>query len=383
VAAKSFFLAGGGTGGHIYPGIAVAQRIVELAPAARVHFFCSSREIDSRVLGESGFAYTCLPAEGLSYRPGRLVRFCRSFAESYKIAKAVLAEADQPVVMGVGGFVAGPVCLAGHRLGASVTVLNVDVLPGRANRLAARWADEIFTQFEDSREYFARFKAKLSVVGCPLRRAFDDPRPERAIGRLGLDRDKKVLVVTGASSGAARINEAVCLLVGRLAEFAEQWQIVHLAGPTHLEQVKGRYEGAKIGHKVLGYWDDMADLLAAADLVIGRSGAVSVAEYAAAGVPSICMPYPHHRDRHQYLNAAKLVEAGAAVIVDDLPDANERAEWLWEELEQLITDQKRREEMARNCAALSESAAARRIAERLIEGAGRKNKGHDESHTNR
>jgi len=111
----------------------------------------------------------------------------------------------------------------------------------------------------------------------------------------------------------------------------------------------------------------MANLLAGADLVIGRSGAVSVAEYAAAGVPSICMPYPYHRDRHQYLNAGKLVEAGAAIIVDDLSDAKERAQWLWEGLEELMKGDEKREEMAKNCEAIANKDAASRIAEKLVQ----------------
>jgi UDP-N-acetylglucosamine--N-acetylmuramyl-(pentapeptide) pyrophosphoryl-undecaprenol N-acetylglucosamine transferase len=117
---------------------------------------------------------------------------------------------------------------------------------------------------------------------------------------------------------------------------------------------------------VLGYFDDMPDLLAAADLVIGRSGAVSVAEFAAAGTPSICMPYPYHRDRHQYLNAGKLVEAGAAVIVDDIPDEKNRAEWLWEELNELMKDQKKRQKMKRSCEAIAKKDAGLKVAEKLV-----------------
>ena len=365
-AGRSFFFAGGGTGGHIYPAIAVAERIVELEPAAKVHFFCSGRQIDSNVLQRSGLPYTTLPAEGLSVRPGKLVRFCRSFIRSYKIARAAIVESKDVVVIGVGGFVAGPVCLAAHRLKAPIAVLNVDIVPGRANKLIARWADEIFVQFEDTRDYFAGSKAKVSVVGCPLRKGFDQPQASRAIEQLGLDKRKKILLVTGASSGAANINDAVCSILEKLDAFVGDWQIVHLTGQTHFEDVKARYEWAKISRKVLAYYDDMPDLLAAADLLIGRSGAVSVAEYAVAGVPSICMPYPYHKDRHQYLNAGKLVQVGAAVIVDDLPDSNERAEWLWEELEGLMKNGKKRREMMENCAQAAKADAASRIAQRLL-----------------
>lgn len=126
------------------------------------------------------------------------------------------------------------------------------------------------------------------------------------------------------------------------------------------------YAEAKIGHKVPAYHEDMASLLAAADLVIGRSGAVSVAEYAAASVPSICMPYPYHKDRHQHLNAGKLVEAGAGVIVDDVPDPEKRAQRLWEQLEGLMRDDARRREMAENCATVANADAAGEIAKRLL-----------------
>ena len=145
-----------------------------------------------------------------------------------------------------------------------------------------------------------------------------------------------------------------------------------MAGQNNYDEVENCYSGVKIRHKVVSYFDDMPNLLAAAALVIGRSGAVSVAEYAAAAVPSICMPYPFHKDKHQYLNAGKLVEVGAAVIVDDLPDQNERAEWLWEELERLMKDEKARQVMAEGCKIVANVHAAQAIANSLIAMAGRR-----------
>ena len=347
MAGKSFFFAGGGTGGHIYPAIAAAERILESEPESKIHFFCSSREIDAQILSRTDFEYTQLPAKGFSLQPGRLVRFCSSFIASSRIAKRAIAESKKPIVIGVGGFVAAPVCRAAHKLKVPVVLLNVDIVPGRANKIIARWADAIFVQFEESRRYFGKRRAKVNSVGCPLRNGFDNPQPRKAIEQFGLDKNKKILLITGASSGSENINEAVCLLLGKLNAFADDWQIVHLAGMGNYEKVKAKYLGAEISYKVLRYCHDMANLLAAADLVVGRSGAVSVAEYAAAAVASICMPYPYHKDRHQYLNAGKLVEAGAAVIVDDVPDEKERAEWLAEELEELMRNDDKRREMAK------------------------------------
>jgi len=262
--------------------------------------------------------------------------------------------------------VAAPACWSAHRLKIPVVLLNVDIVPGLANKVIAHFADEIFVQFEDTVKYFPKRKVPVSVVGCPLRREFENLQPEKIVQELGLDRSKKILLITGASSGSENINKTICSLLGELSVFADQWQIVHVAGRANFDDVRERYAGAKIGHKVLDYCDDMPNLLAAADLVVGRSGAVSVAEYAAAGVPSVCMPYPYHKDMHQYLNAGKLVEAGAAIIVDDIADEADRAEWLWEELEELMRDSQKRQEMKKSCAAVVQKDAALKIAERLL-----------------
>jgi UDP-N-acetylglucosamine--N-acetylmuramyl-(pentapeptide) pyrophosphoryl-undecaprenol N-acetylglucosamine transferase len=363
---RSFFFAGGGTGGHIYPAVAVADEILRLDHEAKIHFFCSSREIDSRILSRTPYSFSELPAKGLSMRPRALIEFCRALHKSYRIAKETLATSRNPVVVGIGGFVAAPVCFAAHRLKLPVALINVDILPGRANKVIGRLADEIFVQFADTAECFRKSKARVRVVGCPLRASFAQPQPDPAIDELALDKNKRILLITGASSGAENINRAVCTLLDKLGVFADTWQIVHLTGLPNLERVRQAYDGAKIAHKVVGYYNEMANLLSAADLVIGRSGAVSVAEYAAAGVPSICMPYPYHKDRHQYFNAGKLVEAGAAVVVDDLPDEKDRAEWLWEELEELMRDDEKRGEMRENCKAVAKLDAAAVIAEKLL-----------------
>jgi UDP-N-acetylglucosamine--N-acetylmuramyl-(pentapeptide) pyrophosphoryl-undecaprenol N-acetylglucosamine transferase len=363
---RCFFFAGGGTGGHLYPAIAVAERIARLEPAARIHFLCSQRPIDSQILSKAGFQFTALPAQGFSARPRPFFGFITSFWRSCKIARERIASSDNPVVVGVGGFAAAPAAWAAHRLKVPLGLINVDIVPGKANRFIAGWAEAIFVQFEDTRRAFARYQDRVHVVGCPLRTDFDSPQPDRARQQLGLDPSLRVLLITGASSGAQNINQAICELLPKLDTFTDTWQIVHLAGTRNLDQVNQRYAQARIPHKVVGYYDQMADLYAAADLVIGRSGAVSVAEYAASGVPSLCMPYPYHRDRQQYLNASKLVEVGAAVIVDDVQDLTDRVEWLWEELEDLMRDDAKRREMSVACRRIVRPDAALQIARGLL-----------------
>ncbi len=363
----SFFFAGGGTGGHIYPLLAVAEQVRARQPDAEIHFFHSTRAVDQRVFEKTGYGRTALPASGLYAHPVKLLRFVMTFHQSCKIAMKVIGQRENAVVVGAGGFVAGPVCRAGRKLGVPVALLNVDITPGRANRLSARWADEIFLQFEESKSHFPRTRATMSAVGCPLRSAFLRPDGKKAVADLGLDASKRVLLITGASSGSTRINEVICRLLPKLEPFADRWQIVHLTGLDNYKTVLDGYRSARISHKVLDYYDGMADLLASAGLVIGRSGAVSVAEYAVAGVPSICLPYPFHKDKHQYLNAGKLVDVGAGVIVDDVADADDRIARLWKELEPLLADDDRRRKMAEACKRVAKPNAAAEIASRLIE----------------
>jgi len=364
MACKTFYFAGGGTGGHIYPSIAVAQKICELEPSARIHFFCSNREIDAQILSHSGFEYTRLPALALKLASKKPISFFTSLIKSYKTAKQSFSDADNSIVTATGGFVSVPVCLAALKSKIPVKILNVDILPGRANKLLGYFADQIYVQFQETADYFK--KAKAQVVGCPLRRGFDNPKPEKAKEQLGLDENKKILLVTGASSGSENINNVICSLLEKLNSFSKDWQIVHITGRTNLEKVKQIYSAALINHKVLSFYDDMPNLLATADLVVGRSGAVSVAEYAALGVPSICMPYPYHRDRHQYLNAGKLVEAGAAIIVDDLPDSITTSQALFKELNDLMANEEKRKKMKKSCEIIVNRKAALKIAELLL-----------------
>jgi len=363
----SYFFAGGGTGGHIYPLLAVAERVRARQPDAEIHFFHSTRAVDQRVFEKAEFGHSPLPATGLYAHPGKLLRFAVTFQRSCRIAMREIARRDGAVVVGAGGFVAGPVCRAGRKLGVPVALLNVDIIPGRANWLSARWADEIFVQFEESKAHFPRTGAVMHTVGCPLRSRFLNPDAKKAAGDLGLDPNQHVLLVTGASSGSTRINEAVCRLLPRLEAFADRWQVVHLTGLDNYKSVLDGYRATRLAHKVLDYYDGMADLFAASDLVIGRSGAVSVAEYAVAGVPSICMPYPFHKDKHQYLNARKLTEVGAGVIVDDVADADDRVAGLWKELEPLMGDDVRRRRMSEACKHVARPDAAGEIASRLVQ----------------
>lgn len=315
---KHFIFAGGGTGGHIYPGIAVAQQLGEIAPDAEIKFFCSRRDVDSHILSKTGFEFIKLDAKSPSARPDKLFSFLLSLHKCFHLSRSKLPA--NSVIIATGGFVSVPVVLAASCLKLPVAIINVDIVPGKANKILKRFAKHIFLQFEESHRYFDKCKAKITTTGCPLRKNFFEPNPQNVYDDLALDINKKTLLVTGASSGAVSINNAVTGILGELEEFADTWQIVHLTGRTNLKAVEDCYVGAKINYHLVDYYDEMQDLFAACDLLIGRGGAVSIAEFTQAQKPVICMPYPYHKDMHQAKNAGELCDKGAAVIVEDTPN---------------------------------------------------------------
>jgi UDP-N-acetylglucosamine--N-acetylmuramyl-(pentapeptide) pyrophosphoryl-undecaprenol N-acetylglucosamine transferase len=195
-----------------------------------------------------------------------------------------------------------------------------------------------------------------------LRSDFQNPSRHKAFSDLALEEGKKVLLITGASSGAANINNAMLAILDNLAEFADDWQVVHLTGVLHIDEVKESIRGLDITYHAVDYYDDMASLLAAADIVIGRAGAVSVAEYAAASKPAVCLPYPYHKDNHQAINAQVLVDAGAAVVVEDNPNSpTQTANELLAVLTDLMSDESKRIAMAAHARDIAHNDAARRI----------------------
>lgn len=361
-----YFFAGGGTGGHIYPALPVADQIHQQQPDSSILFFSSHREIDARILSKTEYEFLPLPAVGLSLNPRKLVHFYAQFVKSYHFVKQVMAPYKrEAVVIGTGGFVTAPVVMAARSLKIPIYLINVDIVPGKANRFLGRFAKKVFVQFDDTKAFFKPGRAE--VTGCPLRAGFQKPDPAKAISDLSLDAEKKIILVTGASSGSMNINNAMISSVPELSEFADQWQIVHLTGQLHIDEVQRATENSNIAYHAVDYYDNMPNLLAAADIIVGRSGAVSVAEYAAAGKPAICLPYPYHKDRHQYKNAQILVDAGAAVIVEDNPDSPKlTSAILLETLSDLMQNDTKRNAMTAAARQASVPNAAEQIVNSLL-----------------
>ena len=360
----SIVFAGGGTGGHISPGIAIAEQVAELAPEFERAFACSTRAVDARMLAHVGAAFVPITAEGLSLRPTRLIRFARAFLMGRAQSRRLLVERRARVVVALGGYVTAPVATAANALGVPVLLVNLDATPGKANRLVARRAARILTALPTpSMPSFAE-----RVVGMPIRRAaIGDGTQAEARERLGLAPGFRTLLVTGASQGAASLNDLLALLLQEERPAFSGWQVLHLVGNADRAPVEAAYRAAGVRASVVPFVHEMGLAWRAADLSLSRAGANSVAEAVHNAVPTVFAPYPYHADLHQRWNAEPYAQEGLAVLADDLIDAQRNRATLGKELVGLMTDGARREQMRAQLDARPREDAAREIARVAID----------------
>jgi UDP-N-acetylglucosamine--N-acetylmuramyl-(pentapeptide) pyrophosphoryl-undecaprenol N-acetylglucosamine transferase len=250
-------------------------------------------------------------------------------------------------------------------MGIPVALLNPDALPGRANRYLVRFATTVFAQWEDTVEHLPR-SAHVVICGCPVRPEFSRTTRDAGLEKFGLDHQRRTLLVTGASQGARTINQVVTANLPYL-ESLRGWQILHLTGDRDYEAVRGAYQQRSVRAVVLPFTDHMAEALAAADLMIGRAGASSLAEITVVGRASILMPYPFHKDGHQLANARCLARASAARIVEDRVDPEINAPALRHVLAGLTADDVARDGLASNARRIGRGHAASTVAEVVLD----------------
>ena len=370
--AATILFAGGGTGGHLYPGIAVAEALRSLAPQLKPVFLCTSKEIDKTILEPTVVEFIPQPIV-----PGKLsisgtLRFARAIRETWELLRRVLRERMPAAILGLGGYAAGLAVRMAARKGVPAALVNPDVIPGEANRLLARHVSTLCCQFEQTSEYLdSSQKSKMRVTGCPIRAdILHRPARETAAARLSLDPMLNTLVVTGASLGAQTINEAVLTMLGDVT--LRGWQILHLSGRDHAATVRAGYRDLSVPAVVIDFTPAMADVWSVADLAICRSGASSCAELTACGVPSILLPYPFHKDMHQRANAQVLADAGAAILLEDAKDRRRNADALQSAVESLLYDADKRRQMSEAAKRIGKPEAAKRVAQVMIELSGQK-----------
>jgi len=366
-----FVFAGGGTGGHLFPALGIVEHLRQQQPDIDITFFCTNRPIDQEILGKAAIHATpqsVQPVPAIKWRwPSFLWHWQRSIASCVRTFR----QRRPAVVIGAGGYASDPPIRAALRLGIPAFLLNPDAIPGQANRRVAhrKGINAIFAQWPVSKTHFPD-TAPLEVIGCPVRSAFRDICTEDAAAvrqQLDLDPDRPTLLVTGASQGARTINEAMIQLVGDLPR---SWQVLHLSGPADRPRVEQAYRQTGMPARVIAFTDRMPAAMAAADLIVSRAGASTLAEILAVGKPSVLLPYPYHKDQHQKLNALVLVDAGASQMLIDQKDAKLNALELGPLLDALMTDQNKRQTMSKAARSLDRPDAAQAITQRLCATAG-------------
>lgn len=348
-------LAGGGTGGHVFPALAVGDEL--RARGARVSFTGMAGGIEERLAGERGIDFHPLPARplvgrGLGAKIGALTTLVRSAGA----AKRLIREIGADVVLGTGGYVSAPAVLGARRAGRPVLLLEPNGKAGVANRWLSRWATAADVGY---RETMADLKCPSRLTGVPVRPAFFSVPPEPPTGPLRL-------LVLGGSQGAQQINEAMPAAAKLLLAWMSGVSIVHQAGARNLEAAKAAYarEGAMDAQvQVVPFLDDVAGAMAASHLVISRAGAITIAEICAAGRPSILVPLAIAK-AHQMDNARLLVEAGGALVI---PSSQFSPESLVEQIVGLFSTGPGLDVMGRAARSLARPRAAADIADHLSE----------------
>ncbi len=313
--AMRVLIAGGGTGGHLFPGIAIAERLRSTWQDIDVLFVGTRRGLESRLLPKLGFALKTIAARGIPRRSWRVVPAL--LANAWSVCQSVLLcrRFNPAIVIGTGAYVSAPVLVAAKLQRRPCLVLEQNSVPGRTNRFLARLADEVHLADPASKRFFAR-QDNLRVSGNPVRTDLTAGDRQRAAAAYGLDPAAVTVLVVGGSQGAGRLNAAVveALEQGELPE-GVQWLVQ--TGRGDQSAVAAAIQAAGCRGAAVPFIDEMADAYALADLVVCRAGATTIAELIACRLPAVLVPYPHATDNHQLWNAKRLVDRGAAQMVAD------------------------------------------------------------------
>ncbi len=350
-------LAGGGTGGHLFPGLAVIEEVQRRWPDARLLLLCTDRDEAYEGTKQAGVDCVVIP----SIHTGSLVRRVAALVPAFLRAMRAIGRFRPDVLVGLGGYgsVAPGLCAAVR--GIPCILLEQNVVPGRSNRFLSRFADEVAAQWAESVSHF-RHRERVRVTGNPVRGFIQRRERAACAAELGLDPALPTLLVMGGSQGARPLNDLLVSALPILATAGVRMQFIHLAGAADCQRVRAAYEQYGMPAKVFGFLEDMPLAYSACDLALSRAGGTSIAELTALGIPAILVPYPHATDNHQARNAAVLERRGAAIVLEQATISPHR---LAHHLAALMGDRERLEAMSRQSLAVGVPRAAAVVADRI------------------
>ncbi len=349
-------IAGGGTGGHLFPGIALAEEIVTRHPKNDVVFVGTDRGLEARVVPQNGFVFEAIKSRGLKGMGFfKLLLGLLLLPVSCFSAFGLLRKYRPDVVVGVGGYSSGPVVLMAWLMRIPTAIQEQNALPGLTNRVLGKFVDAIFVSFEAAIRFFPQKRAH--TLGNPIRRGLLEN-----FLRSKVAHERFTLLIFGGSLGARGINSRVIEALPHLEDLKNQVHVVHQTGKGDLETVKKGYADQNFAAEVREFIDDMAGAYLGADLVLCRAGATTVAELTVCKKASILVPFPHATDDHQAVNAKALVDAGAALMFREAELTGER---LAATIRELKADPARLAKMERAAGNLGRPEASREIADVL------------------
>jgi UDP-N-acetylglucosamine--N-acetylmuramyl-(pentapeptide) pyrophosphoryl-undecaprenol N-acetylglucosamine transferase len=360
-------IAAGGTGGHIYPGIAVAKEILRRDPESEVRFVGTVRGLENKLVPQAGFELSIIDSAGLkNVGPIARARGLMMLPKSLRGARTLIKKFQPDIVVGAGGYVSGPVLFTAALMRLPTLIMESNALPGWTNRVLARFVDKAAVSFEAA---LLHFRGKGVVTGNPVRREFFEIRERR---REATGIDQLSILVFGGSQGAHAINEAMIAALPSLGSLKDFLSVTHQTGEADFERVREGYVNAgwKDRAKVTKYIDNMVAAFADVDLVICRAGATTTAELIAAGKASMMVPFPYAADDHQRKNAEALEAAGAGrmILQEDLS-----GERLAREIAALAHEPKRITAMEQAARKLARADAAAAVVD-MIEELGKRRK---------
>lgn len=352
-----FLFAGGGTGGHLFPAIAVAEKIRSLLPESEILFVGTKSKIEGRVVPKLGFRFSPIWIKGFS----RKLSF-ENFLFPLKLLVSVIQSIiinikfKPDVAIGTGGYVAGPAIYGSSLIGAKIILIEQNSFPGITTKLLSKYADEIHVSFQDSLKYFTGIK-KIIVTGNPVRENLKESSKEAALKEFKLSINKKTLLILGGSLGAGSINEAVAASANTLEE--NNIQIIWQTGNYYFEKYKNL---SSVNILVIPFIDNMNLAYSACDLMVARAGATTIAELLSLGIPSILVPSPNVAENHQFFNAKSLSDKNAAILMED----NMINKKLSEEVLSTINNLSKLNVLSQNALLLSKPNATAEIAQHAI-----------------
>lgn len=358
-------LSGGGTGGHIYPALTIADAIKKQCPDAEIFFVGTKEGLEKNIIPRYGYELKFIEVAG--FKRSLSLDTIRSFFKLFSglvDAYKIVADAKPDLVIGTGGYVCGPICFMAALKGIPACIQEQNAMPGVTNKILARFVKKVFLGYEEGRKYFSGSSEKI-YTGNPIRTEILEHEKDSALKELGLDPNKKTILVSGGSRGARSINKAMLAAELKLSG-REDVQVLHATGDINFEEYMKEINdkgGVKENIIIKPYLHNMPVALAAADLAVFRAGAIGLAELMASGIPSVLIPYPYATANHQEHNARAVERHGAAKVI---LDKDLTGEIILSDIEELLNDREKLAKMQEAAASLGKPEAAEQIAKSAL-----------------